>query len=103
MDISILKNESKLSQITADIINLGKEKTIIIDKGSKNSIESYSSISDMKNNNNNSSSTSVKFNLKMTEVDFGFDSRKSFNKDIIRKDIYLNFNFSPTTTMRPGV
>ena len=88
-----LYNEKNYKQIIKNV-NLGKEKTIIIDKGSKNSIESYSSISDMKNNNNNSSSTSVKFNLKMTEVDFGFDSRKSFNKDIIRKDIYLNFNNS---------
>ena len=87
-----LYNEKNYKQIIKSLSS-EKAKTIIIDKDSKQSIESIDSISDIKSSNNNSSN-SVKFNLKSTDFDHGFDSRKSFNKDIFRNDIYLNFNNS---------
>ena len=86
-----LYNEKNYKQIIKNLTS-EKEKTIIIDKDSKQSIESIESISDIKSSNNNSSK-SVKFNVKSTDADYGFDSRKSFNKDIFKNnEIYLNFN-----------
>ena len=85
-----LYNEKNYKQIIRTL-STDKEKIIIIDKSSKQSYESVDSVSDMKSSNNNSSK-SVKGNLKSSDVDFEFDSRKSFNKGIIKNDIYLNYN-----------